>query len=364
MKIISLVIFSFFSLNALALQLTSVCKDLEDPVYAVSIPSRPKKIFIVEQVGRIVMCDEVTGTLTEFLNIKKRVSAGGEMGLLGLAFHPDFEKNKRYFVYYSAFRPDRANLVVEFTEGSDVEKVVLSVPQPYSNHNGGQIVFDSKGYLYIGKGDGGAGYDPKGNGQNLQSLLGKILRIDINKADPVRKTAYSIPSDNPFAHGGGLPEIYAYGIRNPWRFSFDSVTQTLWLGDVGQNMWEEIDIVEKGKNYGWKEREGKHCSPQIENCKKVGMVDPVFEYDHDQGVSITGGFVYRGNKIPELAGAYLYGDYQSGRIWALNWDVKTKTAISNRELLQQDLRISSFGLDSDGELLVVSHKGLVYRLVP
>lgn len=358
----SIFVFSlaFFPVTLRAVQLAKVCEGLDRPVYAAVTPSEPGKVFVLEQRGRIVTCD-AQGKVTEFLNIRSKVSCCGEMGLLGLAFHPQYEKNKKFYVYYSAEKANRVNIVAEYLAPKFTEKILLSVVQPYSNHDGGQLEFDSKGLLYIGKGDGGAGYDPHGHGQNKNSLLGKILRIDVDKEDPIRKKNYSIPDDNPFAKSGGAPEVYAYGIRNPWRFSFDSATGKLWLADVGQDRWEEIDIVEKGKNYGWKEREGKHCLSTIPKCKTEGMTDPIFEYDHDQGQSVTGGYVYRGKKIPELVGHYVYADYVSGRVWALKED---KGAVSNRELFKKELEISSFGLDHDGEILVVSHKGTLYRLTP
>lgn len=347
-----------------AVQLQKVCEGLQQPTFAVVEPFVPGKIFVVEQKGRIVTCD-AAGKVSEFLNMKSRVTAGGEMGLLSMAFHPRYKENKRFFVYYTTEQAgSRVNVVAEISAKDFSEKRLLVVTQPYSNHDGGQLAFDSKGLLYIGKGDGGAGYDPHGNGQDKNSLLAKILRIDVDHADPKRKTEYSIPSDNPFAKGGGAPEIYAYGIRNPWRFSFDTVTGLLWLADVGQDKWEEIDIVEKGANYGWKEMEGMHCLPTLPKCKTEGMTEPIFEYSHDVGQSITGGYVYRGKKIPELVGKYIYGDYVSGHIWALTWDSKHPKVVGNQELMKKDLEISSFGLDRDGEILVVSLKGTLYRLVP
>lgn len=239
------------------------------------------------------------------------------------------------------------------------EKRLLYVPQPYPNHNGGSVVFGPDGYLYLGLGDGGAGGDPEGNAQNTGNLLGKILRIDVDTGDP-----YAIPADNPFARGGGSPEIWAYGLRNPWRFSFDALTGDLYIGDVGQNTYEEIDYLpaqsQGGTNFGWDYREGKH---PFEGSAPAGvpLVDPVWEYDHSQGCSVTGGLVYRGQLLPEWQGVYLYGDYCSGSVWGLvrGTDGGRKQAL----VFDSGGRISSFGEDESGEVYVIGHGGRVFRLV-
>jgi glucose/arabinose dehydrogenase len=235
------------------------------------------------------------------------------------------------------------------------ESILLEIAQPFSNHKGGRLVFGPDGYLYLGPGDGGSAGDPNGNGQNRSVLLGKILRID------VAQSPYGIPPDNPFAGNteGFREEIYAYGVRNPWRFSFDSVTGWLWVADVGQDLYEEIDIVEKGKNYGWNIMEGKHCygSPQ---CSTAGLVLPIWEYSHHEGQSITGGFVYRGAKLPELSGAYIYGDFVAGKIWALRYD--GQAAPTNSLLSDTNLNISSFGIDKDGEIYFLAFDGKIYTL--
>ncbi|MHB9029111.1 MAG: PQQ-dependent sugar dehydrogenase, partial [Candidatus Latescibacterota bacterium] len=300
------------------------------------------------------------------LDITDRVdSHGNEMGLLGLAFHPDFESNGYFFVDYTAANPMRT-VISRFTvsrsnpDSADPrsEFFILEIPQPFENHNGGQIVFGPDRYLYIALGDGGSGGDPNGNGQNRASLLGKILRIDVNH--PGATARYGIPADNPFAGNtnGYRPEIYAFGLRNPWRFSFDTVTGQLWAADVGQNKWEEVNLIEKGGNYGWNTMEGKHCFTSS-TCDTTGLRLPVIEYDRSLGSSITGGFVYRGKKAPEFFGAYIYADYVSGRIWKLMYS--RESGPINELLLDTSLFISSFGVDADQELYLCAFDGKIYR---
>jgi glucose/arabinose dehydrogenase len=229
------------------------------------------------------------------------------------------------------------------------------VPQPYPNHNGGMVAFGPDGYLYVGLGDGGSKGDPDNRAQNLDDLLGKILRIDVDQGDP-----YGIPIDNPFAKGGGRPEIYAIGLRNPWRFSFDTKTGNLWVADVGQYKWEEINLVARGGNYGWRVMEGTHCFHPSTDCQTTTFSLPVSEYFHDKGrCSITGGYVYRGRILPSLAGTYVYGDFCSGEIFALN---KDETVNEPHQIFKSSLQISSFGEDAAGELYVLDHKGGIYRL--
>jgi glucose/arabinose dehydrogenase len=325
------------------------------------------RIFVVEQRGLISVFENSrnTATKTTFLDISVRVDAhANEMGLLGLAFHPDFKSNGYLFVDYTAANPMRTVIARFSTERNnpdladpESEYIILEILQPFENHNGGQIVFGPDGYLYIAMGDGGSGGDPYGNGQNRASLLGKILRIDVNH--PKGGLGYGIPPDNPFAvnEAGYQQEIYAYGFRNPWRFSFDSLTGQLWAADVGQNSWEEVDIVEKGGNYGWNILEGNHCY-NSSNCDTSGFVMPMVEYDHSVGNSITGGFVYRGTMLPELFGAYIYGDYVSGKIWKLTFGGITPV---NELLLETNLNISSFGVDADNELYFCAFDGKIYR---
>jgi glucose/arabinose dehydrogenase len=269
-------------------------------------------------------------------------------------------------VYYTTDNPLRS-VVSRFSVSqtdknrADVnsEQVLLQVDQPFPNHNGGQISFGPDGYLYIGLGDGGGAGDPLGNGQNRSTLLGKILRIDVNSASG--SLNYSIPRDNPFVgnNQGFREEIYAYGLRNPWRFNFDSVTGRLWVGDVGQDRIEEIDIVKSGSNYGWNIMEGSLCYSPPSGCNQTGLAPPIWEYTHATGYSVTGGFVYRGAAFPELVGAYVFGDYGSGRIWALRYDGMNST---NSEFAATGVHITSFGLDQKDELYFCASDGNVYRL--
>ena len=300
---------------------------------------------------------------SEFLDIRDRTSdRGWEEGLLGLALDP---ADSRYvYVYYSAANP-RRSVVSRFSGNSaadnrDSELVILEVEQPYANHNGGQIAFGPDGYLYIGLGDGGSAGDPQRNGQDTSTLLGTILRIDVSEATAGRP--YAIPPDNPFADGGGRPEIWAYGLRNPWRFSFDRETGELWAGDVGQNRWEEIDIIERGGNYGWNTLEGHHCFSPREECQQEGMIAPVWEYPLEDGAcSVTGGYVYRGAAIPWLNGAYVYGDFCTGEIFGLRY--ANGQVVEHKQLADTGLRIASFGQDNDGELYALSQGEGIFRLV-
>ena len=237
---------------------------------------------------------------------------------------------------------------------------MLEFDQPFSNHNGGQITFGPDGFLYIASGDGGSGGDPDGHGQRTNSLLGAILRIDVDNQDPGLN--YAIPDDNPFVNeNGARAEIFAYGLRNPWRMSFDVQTGTLWSADVGQNSFEEINIIEKGKNYGWNVMEGFACFSPRTDCDQTGLTLPVWDYSHDRGdLSVTGGFVYRGSTLPGLEGTYIYGDFISGRIWSL--DARDRDNPDNTELLNADVNISSFGIDESNELFICGFDGFIYRL--
>lgn len=328
------------------------------------------RIFVVEQPG-IIRVFENAASVTfagTFLDIRARVDFNGEKGLLGLAFHPNYQSNGYFYVNYTASSP-RRTIIARYRVSAadpdqavaDSELVILTFNQPFDNHNGGQITFGDDGYLYIATGDGGSGGDPQGNGQSLQTLLGKILRIDVDTATGGRN--YGIPSDNPFAGNtaGNREEIYAYGLRNPWRFSFDPVTGWLWTGDVGQGRREEIDIIEKGQNYGWNRMEGNLCYPSGNPCDLPGLVKPILDYGRDLGASVTGGYVYRGTKVPELAGAYIYGDFVSGRIWTLRYD-GTNPA-TNTQLFDTNLNIASFGLDKNNELYICAFDGRIYRFV-
>lgn len=329
------------------------------------------RIFITEQAGivRVFSNDQDASNSEVFLDIRDLVSTGhNEEGLLGLAFDPDYRDNGHFYLYYSAAGARRSALS-RFSispndpnvADPDSELVIMEILQPYGNHNGGQIAFGPDGHLYVGLGDGGKGGDPLGNGQDIGSLLGAILRIDVRGGCGNKN--YCIPPDNPFIGvAGARGEIWAYGLRNPWRFSFDKETGILWSGDVGQNRWEEIDIVEKGLNYGWNVMEGAHCFSPSVGCNTVGLALPVVEYGHSDGCSVTGGYVYRGSNTPSLLGAYVYGDFCSGRIWGLRYDGVSIT--EHRLLVNSDLSITSFGRDLSGNLYVLSRDDGIYKLVP
>ena len=317
--------------------------------------------YIVEQSGRILSVSVVNGSwsATESLNIEDRVNdRGREEGLLGLALDPDFKSNGHMYVYYTAAGPRRA-VVSRFGLGDpNSETVILEVPQPYSNHNGGSLAFGPDGFLYIGLGDGGSAGDPKLNGQNTGTLLGSIVRIDVSRTDTLG--TYAIPGDNPFVGvGGARPEVWAYGLRNPWRFTFDRLTGELWAADVGQNEREEVNVIKAGLNYGWNIMEGSMCYKSRGNeCNQDGLEAPVVEYGHTNGCSVTGGYVYRGISFDWLTGRYLYGDFCSGKIWS--FDPVTNHSV---EMFDTRLKISSFAEDSDGELYVLSLDGGVYKFI-
>ncbi|NLC43487.1 MAG: PQQ-dependent sugar dehydrogenase [Clostridiales bacterium] len=326
------------------------------------------RIFVVEKDGRILVfsnnpeADEAKVFLDLTAKVDNRAS---EKGLLGLAFHPDYTRNGYFFVNYT----DREGTViarykVEQNDPdmglADSEEVLLTFSQPYNNHNGGRIEFGKDGHLYIATGDGGSGGDPQNNSQNRSNLLGKILRIDVD--NPKQGALYGIPADNPFVGNdqGFREEIYAYGLRNPWKFSFDYHRNWLWAADVGQNKIEEINIIKKGENYGWNIMEGSQIYSSQVGVNQEDLVLPVWEYEHPIGKSITGGFVYYGDEIPGLRGAYVYGDFVTGMIWALWLD--EDLSADNRLLLETDLMISSFGLDQNNEMYVVDFNGKIYRL--
>jgi glucose/arabinose dehydrogenase len=328
------------------------------------------RLFVVEQRGMIHVIKKTgeTDTSLVFLDIRSRVAYNGaEQGLLGLAFHPHYTENGYFYVDYTAAGTGRTT-VSRFAvsaanpDSADAasEQVLLDIAQPFSNHNGGCTRFGPDGYLYIGMGDGGGAGDPNGNAQNRTTLLGALLRIDVD--NPAGGKNYGIPADNPFAGNdqGFREEIYAYGLRNPWRFSFDPPTGRLWLADVGQSSLEEIDIIENGMNYGWNIMEGDACYNPPSGCDMTGLALPVYEYSHALGSAITGGFVYRGPSLPSLAGTYIYGDYGSGRIWSLAYDGVNPPV--NTELLDTGLNIVSFGIDGNGELYICAFDGKIYLL--
>lgn len=339
-------------------------------VYLTHSNDQTDRLFLVLQPGRIMVFSRV-GDLSyveTFLDIRHLVSdVGNEEGLLGLAFDPAYEDTGFFYVHYSAGNPKRS-VVSRFKvddsnpnfANHESERIFMEVRQPFSNHNGGQIEFGPDGYLYIGFGDGGSANDPRDNGQDTTTLLGTILRVDVSQIDLRGK--YLIPSDNPFVDtsGGIRPEIWAYGLRNPWRFSFDRDTGDLWVGDVGQNRFEEIDLIKSGANYGWNVMEGSHCSSKKNTCNLSNMMLPIFQYGRDDGCSVTGGYVYRGTRNPPMFGAYIYGDFCSGKIWGLRYN--GKEVIEHILIVDSELKISSFGEDQSGEIYILSFSGEIYRL--
>lgn len=334
------------------------------PVAMLQQPTQSRDWYVVEKGGRIVRIrgEGENAVRRLFADITDRVDARpAEAGLLGMVFHPGFAENGLVFLSYTRGKP-LTSVLSRFASRDDgltldttSEEVLLTIRQPYRNHNGGHVAFGPDGYLYYGLGDGGAGGDPHGNGQNTDTLLGSILRIDVDGGTP-----YAIPDGNPFVKGGGRPEIYAYGLRNPWRWSFDRQTGALWVGDVGQSDREEIDRVAAGDNLGWNRWEGSNCY-RAGRCSTEGVVMPVAEYSHTLGCSVTGGYVYRGRALPLLKGQYLYGDFCSGRIWVLD---SGKPVTGPRILLMSGKRIASFAEDREGELYVLDYQsGGIFRFV-
>jgi glucose/arabinose dehydrogenase len=326
------------------------------------------RFFIVEQAGTIRIVMNGTVLPTAFLDIGSKVLFSGEQGFLGLAFHPQFPQKNLFYVHYDRVVGTVVQSVIseyrvsasDPNQASPTERVLLTVDQPpnFPNHKGGQIAFGPDGFLYIALGDGGSGGDPLGHGQSLQTLLGKVLRIDVDHTSSGRQ--YAIPASNPIAGGGGLPEIWAYGLRNPFRFSFERGTGRLFCGDVGQDKYEEIDILQSGGNFGWNVMEGMHCYNPASGCNMSGLILPIAEYDHTEGDAVIGGYVYKGSAFPSLANAYIFSDNGSGTIWKLvegppgTWTRSTLLA-SNRS-------ISSLGQDVAGEIYFVDYGGNVLKL--
>ncbi len=347
--------------GSLGYQWSRVADGIQKPVAIAH--AGDSRLFVVEQRGVVVVLLDGVVLQEPFLDIRDRVNSSSfEQGLLGLAFDPEFARSGEFYVNYTNAGGD--TLVSRFTAtlgngqtDPSTESVVLRIDQPFSNHNGGDLHFGPDGFLYIATGDGGSANDRFGNGQNLDTLLGKLLRIKVGGAEP-----YAIPGDNPFAAGGGRPEIWAYGLRNPWRFSFDSRTGDLYIGDVGQNAWEEIDFQPAGSsggvNFGWKLREGRH---PFASQTTEGLVEPVAEYPNPaEGCSVTGGVVVRDPELPAWQGVYLYGDYCSGQIWGLLQDANG--VWQNSRLFGTPFNISSFGTGADGAIYLADHNGGVYRL--
>jgi glucose/arabinose dehydrogenase len=339
-----------------------VLTGLERPVAVRAAGDGSGRLFIVEQAGRIRIIDSGGLVSTPFLDIENRVrDTSNEQGLLGLAFHPEYASNGRFFVNYTDLSGDTVVAEYSRSEGDanfstpSSEAIIMTIDQPYSNHNGGDLAFGPNGYLWIATGDGGSGGDPQGNGQNRGTLLGKLLRVDVDNG-----STYTIPVDNPFADNPETrDEIWALGLRNPWRFSFDRETGDLYIGDVGQGSLEEINFEARsdpgGRNYGWNSMEGSRCFGSS-NCSTEGLTLPVAEYSHALGCSVTGGYVYRGTRFPALHGLYLYGDFCSGTVWALAPGKWTEAVVG-----QTGASISSFGEDENGELYLTDLRaGSVY----
>jgi glucose/arabinose dehydrogenase len=356
-----------------------VAEGFTQPVHLAAPPGTSDRLFIVEQAGMIRIIKAGKTVSAPFLDIRDRVRSGGERGLLSVAFHPAYAANRRFFVYYT---DDLGDLVIsEFlttpnnpdqADASTERRFLAIEHRKYGNHNGGQLVFGPDRFLYIGTGDGGSGGDPDNNAQNLRVLLGKLLRIDVDK--PSGSKLYGIPPSNPFLNKKGAPEIWAYGLRNPWRFSFDRGTGDLYLGDVGQNQWEEVDVQPAssagGENYGWRYMEGSHCFDPPAGCSSDGLTLPVLEYPTSRSAAITGGYVYRGCRMPDLRGTFFYSDYLKGfvRTFVLDKGRATQPRDVTSELTPRSFsgthRVTSFGEDNQGELYLVEHGGQIYRLVP
>jgi len=346
---------------AVPIELEKVGENLSSPVAVTRANDSSGRLFICEREGRVKILKNGAILSQPFLDISAKVTTDGEMGLLSIAFSPQYSADKKFYVVYSALNYD--TVLSEFSrDASDAdaadalsEREILRIPQPHIFHKGGQIVFGPDGYLYMSTGDGGFSGDPLRNGQNLSVPLGKIFRLDLSVFP------YRIPTDNPFVGvSGALGEIWAYGFRNPWRFSFDRLTGELFAGDVGEGLVEEVDIVQKGLNYGWSSWEGFHCFRPEEGCSTTGVTFPITEYYHPEGLAIVGGGVYRGPSIAGLTGKYLFADYVSGRIWAL--EKSDRNVWSRSQLLRPDFYISAFGEDQDGEMYVVNFFGELYRI--
>jgi glucose/arabinose dehydrogenase len=413
MKKISLILAQAFCLLAFAfitsaqplpkIELQRVFPNLpiDRPVWMSEAPDGSGRLFFIGQAGKIQVVKKGSdgGDAKEFLNIEDRHPYfENEDGLLGMAFHPGFKTNGLFYIYYNQKNnPDQSltplnfpfrSIVSEFKVSANdpgradmsSERILLEVPQPFWNHKGGELAFGPDGYLYLGLGDGGSGGDPFGSGQSTATLLAKMLRIDVNSrattgnSDHPHRLNYGIPRDNPFVNEpGARKEIFAYGLRNPWRYSFDRQTGDLWVGDVGQDLWEEVDLVTNGGNYGWSVREGAHhYKPGPPGAQ---YVEPVIEYphrpnlqpqamfpDHSIGLCVIGGYVYRGSKYPALDGVYIYGDNSLGTIWGFRYDRDAHKVTTHGTLLYQKKNINSFAEDADGELYVLTMDGQIYLI--
>lgn len=345
------------------IRLEKIGEGFHSPVYVTSPPG-DSRLFVVEQAGRIRVMKNGRTLPVPFLDIASSVSSGGERGMLSMAFHPDYRTNGWFFVNYTDRNGDTHIERFKVSSNPDVAdastaRLILKVDQPYSNHNGGLVMFGPDGMLYIGMGDGGSGGDPHGNGQNPRALLGKMLRINVSKAEP-----YTIPVGNPYANGaGGAPEVWAIGLRNPWRFAFDRPTGLLYIADVGQDRSEEVDVAPANKagiNYGWNIMEGLRCY-RTPGCSHAGLEPPAVAYDHGGGVcSVIGGYVYRGRRVPQIVGTYFYSDYCAG--WLRSFRYENGSATEKRSWSMENIgNVVSFGEDSSGELYIVAENGKIYR---
>ena len=364
-----LTVFAAFTMGlkpSAALDLELLHADFDLPLLVTHAGDKDDHLYVVEKTGRVYQFDALNKRKTLYLDASSLITTRGEeQGLLSIAFHPEFDNNGYLFIYYTARNGDNtlARLTVEPKGRKPIDlqtlEVLIAVEDPASNHNGGMLVFGKDGYLYLGMGDGGRGGDPWNNAQDLSTLLGKMLRIDVNQAP-----GYSIPADNPFnAVANARAEIWSYGLRNPWRHSIDPATGDLWIADVGQNKWEEINWQparsEGGHNYGWRRMEGKHCFKPKWRCDNGKVTLPIAEYPHKDGCSVTGGYVYRGRELADLQGLYVFGDFCTGTIWAID----KNNRFNKTKLLDTDLNISSFGEDQAGEIYVVDYGGGIYKLV-
>ena len=348
-----------------------VTSQLANPVYATSPPGDTLRLFVVEQAGRVRVLRRDTLLATPFLDLRGKIASGGERGLLSLAFHPQYAANGRFYVYFTDVNGDIriVRYLVSAADSNVADSLsadtVLAVAHPgQSNHNGGQLQFGPDGKLYAGLGDGGGGGDPDSNAQNKHRLLGKLLRLDVDGA-----SGYTVPANNPFVGDtSARPEIWAYGLRNPWRFSFDRTTGELYIADVGQSAWEEVDVQSAastgGQNYGWNVMEGSYCY-NTSNCNKNGLVLPVYTYNHPVGCSITGGYVYRGTKVPVLAGFYMFGDYCTHFVRSFQYSGGQAINVGDwSQYIDPGPSISSFAQDQRGELYIMTLGGSLFRIVP
>jgi len=358
----------------LSIQIAQVYANLtfNQPLAMLQAPGDSSRWFVLEKAGRVRAFSntpDIAAFSPDFIDLRARANATGEGGLLGMAFHPNFANNGQVFISWTAFGAPMVSIISRFTTiaGGSVldlssELEILRLNQNvFTSHKGGHLAFGPDGYLYIGFGDGGGNGDPNGRAQDTTNLLGAFLRLDVSASRP--GAPYTIPATNPFAgnshctadpdvSAGNCPEIYAWGMRNPWRWNFDTTTGILWAADVGQSAWEEINHIDRGGNYGWATREGAHCYQPSVNCSTAGLIDPIVEYGRTVGTSITGGYIYRGSVLPVLAGNYIFGDFGNGRIWRLQ-----NGSFALDELIDTTLSISSFGQGNNGELYVIDIAG-------